>query len=359
MKFNCAAAAAACVLALSLSSISGAEDPKTPPAGDVKADKYKLPDDATAKSLVAFCKSLQQLEPKTKEEAEEMQAKVPVTIKKACAKILELEKGDSTPEGRYAKRFILIFQFQDAGDPSAPAARKSLDELIAFATDPKFTVEDVELARELGGLLEQIDEKRALEFYTTASKLYSTSKEPAILEATAAMAGTVRRLGLLGNEMVLKGTTVDGKPFDIASMKGKVVLVDFWATWCGYCVKEIPNVKKNYAGYHNKGFEVVAVSADQDRAALDDFLAQNKIAWVNLHDKDGRNAALEYYAIQGFPTTFLIGQDGKVVSLNARGEKLDEGLKKLLGEPEAVKELPKAPAETPAPLKDAIKEAIK
>ncbi|MEI6234728.1 MAG: TlpA disulfide reductase family protein [Planctomycetota bacterium] len=373
MNFKCAAAAAACVLAWSLTSQSHAEEPKpapidktapatTPdkaPVAVAKPDRYKLPENADSKTLVEFCKKLQTLQPASQEEANEMQAKVPTALKQACAKILELEKGDGTADGRFAKRFELIFKFQDAGGPGTPDGKKALEELIAFATDAKFTVEDIQLAHEIGGMLQSVDPKRATTFYAAATKTFATCKDPAATEILEDMAGSMRRMNLVGNTMELKGTTVQGKPFDITSLKGKVVLVDFWATWCGYCVKEIPNVKRNYAGYKNKGFEVVAVSADQDRPALDAFLAESKIEWINLHDKDGSNPALKMYGINGFPTTFLIGKDGNVVSLSARGKELDEALLKLLGEPEAPKELPKAAPEKADPLKDAIKEALK
>jgi peroxiredoxin len=155
------------------------------------------------------------------------------------------------------------------------------------------------------------------------------------------MEGSARRLDLPGKMLELKGTLLDGKSFDIASLKGKVVLVDFWATWCGYCVEEIPNIRKNYDGYHKKGFEVVGVSADTERADLDKFIAATPLPWLTIHDKDGRNAALAYYGIASFPTTFLIDREGKVVATEARGEQLPVLLKNLLGEPEA----PAAPAE--------------
>ena len=104
--------------------------------------------------------------------------------------------------------------------------------------------------------------------------------------------------------------------------------------------------RHNYEGYHNKGFEVVAISADEDRDALEKFLAENKSPWINLHDKGGTNPAMEYYGIPGFPTTFLIGKEGKVISLEARGPELSRLLKEQLGEPEAVK--PANPAEKPS-----------
>ncbi|HLX60724.1 MAG TPA: TlpA disulfide reductase family protein [Planctomycetota bacterium] len=366
MKLSSVAVAATFVFTLvCASALCVEEPPKTPDAP--KDDQYKLPDNPTVKSLVAFCKKLEGKEPQSQAEADEMQTKVKPALKKACEQILALEKGNPTDDSRYANRFLLIFKLQEVmekgGENPTPEAKKELlaatDELKKFLSDPKFTLEDVALAVQLGDLISEVDEAKAVDYFKTFAKLYENNADPKVAEAGKRMAATSRRLGLVGNEMVLKGTTVEGKPFDISSLKGKVVLVDFWATWCHWCVKEIPNVKKNYLGYHNKGFEVVAVSADQDRAALDEFLGKSKIPWINLHDKDGENAALEYYGITGFPTTFLIGKDGKVVSLKARGPELDKQLKDILGEPDAIKDLPEAPAEKENPLNATIKEAIK
>jgi peroxiredoxin len=101
------------------------------------------------------------------------------------------------------------------------------------------------------------------------------------------------------------------------------VLVDFWATWCGPCVAEIPAIRAHYDKYHAAGFEVVGVSLDDDPAALREFVAEKEIPWpVILDSRDPRASLADRYGIKAIPAMFLVGRDGKVVSVRARGEAL-------------------------------------
>lgn len=122
-----------------------------------------------------------------------------------------------------------------------------------------------------------------------------------------------------------------GAPLSVASYKGKVVLIDFWATWCGPCVAELPNVLAAYEKYHAKGFDIIGVSLDESEAKLKAFIADKKMPWRQYFDGKGwENEVSTKYGIQSIPATFLLDRDGKIVAKDLRGEELDKELERLL-----------------------------
>ena len=124
---------------------------------------------------------------------------------------------------------------------------------------------------------------------------------------------------------------VNGQPLDLAAYKGKVVLIDFWATWCGPCVEELPNVIAAYAKYHAKGFEIIGISLDKDRATLLAFLKEKNITWQQYFDGKGwENKLSSSYGIESIPATFLLDGEGKIIAKDLRGEALDQKLATLL-----------------------------
>jgi len=247
-----------------------------------------------------------------------------------------LVNGPSVELANEAKRLLIVSEAQEmfAGgrlDGGAALIQKTAAMLTAMPDD----AQTAGLAMQLAGAFEHLPggEQLAATAYGTFGPLFAKSGNEEIRGMGESFAGTMRRLSLPGHPMEISGTLLSGKPFDQKTLAGKVVLVDFWATWCGPCVAEIPNVLEQYEKYHDKGFEVVGVSLDEDRDALEKFVAEQKIPWPILYEKPQgerwRHPLSTFYGISGIPTVILIGRDGNVITLNARGEKLGEQLDKL------------------------------
>ena len=122
-----------------------------------------------------------------------------------------------------------------------------------------------------------------------------------------------------------------GKPLSIAGFKGKVVLIDFWATWCGPCVAELPNVIAAYKKYHPSGFEIIGISLDQDKTKLETFIKQKNMTWPQYFDGQvWENKLSQKYGVNSIPATYLLDGDGKIIGSNFPGEALEAAVAQAL-----------------------------
>lgn len=123
----------------------------------------------------------------------------------------------------------------------------------------------------------------------------------------------------------------EGNKVKLSSLKGKVVLIDFWASWCGPCRKENPNVVKIYNKYKDKGFEIYGVSLDKDREAWLKAIQSDQMNWLHVSDlKFWQSAAAQTYQIQAIPATFLVDKGGLIIGRNLRGNALEDKVAEVL-----------------------------
>ena len=126
----------------------------------------------------------------------------------------------------------------------------------------------------------------------------------------------------------------EGKKMKLSDLRGKVVLIDFWASWCRPCRNENPNVVKLYQKYQAKGFDIYSVSLDRDKTSWINAIKSDNLTWEN-HVSDLKywsSAGAKQYNVSSIPSTFLLDREGRIIAKNLRGAALEQKLQEILGE---------------------------
>ncbi|MFM7135713.1 MAG: TlpA family protein disulfide reductase [Planctomycetota bacterium] len=353
-----------------------AAEPAAPATDEAELSVPQLPADASPEELMAFVEGLlpPKRQPKSREEMFAYIKGVSQVAVEAADKVLGQVKEDEELFAKAARLKLeslsalarlgeekaaadmAAFAAKLAESPVKPLAMEAKRMLIVAEAQKMFQTGEFDgagaivtktaalleadpddlqtagLAMQLAGALEQMPGGGdvAVTAIKTFGPLFAKSGNERVQQLAEGFQGKLRLLELPGKPMEIKGALLDGGPFDQAKFAGKVVLVDFWATWCGPCVAEIPNMLEQYEKYHDKGFEVVGISLDEDKAAVEKFVTDNKIPWPILFAGKGwQDPVAQFYGISGIPQLVLIGRDGNVITLDCRGAKLGAKLAEL------------------------------
>ncbi len=363
----------ASVLMLSLMAADDNQDAKKPadkPEADAEekpVDLDKVPE-GTNKELMAYIKKVMSNQPKSMDDLMKMSK----AIGKAADKILDANPTEQelrtvvmlrtrlpmTPDeskayaeklskigaeqtkagkadlGREITSMSYVVKLNAAGEDPAEF-KKAVGDALAYLGEGKLQKSDLMLVMNVTQSVEMLeDQKFAGETLKKIVALLKESKIENLEKIVKRIEGTLRRMNLVGNKIELEGNLLSGGKLDLKKYDGKVFLVDFWATWCGPCVGEIPDMKKNYEAYHDKGFDIIGLSCDQNQETVEKFVKEKEIPWSIVYGDNAPSPSFEYYGISGIPTMILVGKDGKVISTAARGEELDKLLEQQFGPPE-------------------------
>lgn len=358
-------------------------------------DPFQAPANATADELVEFAETLMRKRPQGESRAEQMEyvKKMLTAISSTADQLEKIAEGQRHKLLAIQLKMMSLERLASFGDDQAAKAlkkivaraKKSEDEVlasmgwemylgskleswdefqrpqkeavlkefladIAQRTPRKF---HVAIASGLAEELADYDQSFAQSLLNETAPLFRDAADPQVADAAERLKGLTRRLNLPGNEIEISGTLLGGGEVDWESYRGKVVLVDFWATWCGPCRAEVPNILRMFRAYHEKGFEVLGVSLDNTPEQAYEYIEEQRIPWPSLFAEEESQRGwdhplVDYYGIGGIPTAILVDADGRVVHMNARGRDLREQLQKLLGDPIEVKQSNEKPAKREA-----------
>lgn len=323
------------------------KETQSPPAATAAAnaatwETIVVPENGSIDDLVKFVAKVKLRRPLSVDQFREMQE----AISAGSKQIMKLSKEQNNDIYRSAELDNISSSVMLLTNDGPENQQKTIDSFIAYLKNrPLIDDNDVRIMLLAGQNLEQFkDLAPAIKAYETFAGILKDRKESKLDVWVQLLESNARRLNLPGHVMKIEGKTLGGEEFNIESVRGKIVLVYFWASWSVPCMQELPFLKKLYAEYQAKGFEIVAVAVDEDQSKIQSFLKTHEIEWLNLWDESNRTdpKVVREYGISVIPSQILLDKDGRVLLLEARGEVLAKSLQNLLA-PVPVKEEAKQP----------------
>ncbi len=231
--------------------------------------------------------------------------------------VLDLNAKSQEPATTNKERFNLNAQVNNL---MAELKAKSQEAVKTLKTPlgKIFTIEMLKVEADLAteeGILLAIEKMPAYKWYS----LYKLEAQPRLRTAIGATAPDITL------------NTPDGKPLSLSSLKGKYVLIDFWASWCRPCRAENPNVVRMYKQYKDKGFEILGVSLDKNVSSWSRAITADGLTWKHISDLRGwQSSAAKLYKVTSIPQTILLDKEGRIIAKNLRGIELEKKLASIL-----------------------------